>query len=680
MIENSSTTFPRMMAPLNLGFTELKNRVVMGSMHTGLEEEKNGFQRMATYYAERARGGVGLILTGGISPNLFGRLAPFSSQLTYFWQIKKHKLVTDAVHKEGGKIALQILHAGRYAYHPFSVAPSAIKSPITPFKPRALSAGGVERTIKDFVNCAQQAKKAGYDGVEVMGSEGYLINQFVSAKTNKRTDQWGGSYENRMRFPVEIVKRIRASLGADFIIIYRLSLMDLVENGSDWHEVVQLAKAIQNAGATIINTGIGWHEARIPTIATMVPRATFASVTGRLKKEISIPVITSNRINTPQKLEDVLAAGHADLVSMARPLLADPNFVSKASRGESSFINTCIGCNQACLDHIFKGKTATCLVNPRACHESELTISKASSAKKIAVVGAGPAGLSFATTAAERGHHVTLFDAATEIGGQFNMAKKIPGKEEFYETLRYFSNMLKKNGVILNLNKKVSASELVALKFDHVVIATGVKPRVPQILGIEHPKVVSYIDVLSGRVSVGKSVAIIGAGGIGFDVAEFLTEKDHSLSEDPNEFAAYWGMDFSVRARGGVTGVQRKIPVPLRQVTLLQRKEGKLGEGLGKTTGWIHRTMLKDKGVKMLSAVNYEKIDDQGLHIKIRDMSEVLNVDHIVICAGQESLRELEIPLNEANVAVSVIGGADLAQELDAKRAIDQGFRLAVKI
>lgn len=669
-----------MFTPLNLGFTELKNRVVMGSMHTGLEEEKNGFQRMADYYAERARGGVGLILTGGISPNLFGRLTPFSSQLTYFWQLKKHKIVTEAVHREGGKIALQILHAGRYAYHPLSVAPSAIKSPITPFKPRGLSSGGVERTIKDYVNCARQAKKAGYDGVEVMGSEGYLINQFISAKTNKRNDSWGGSYENRMRFPVEIVKRIRAEVGTNFIIIYRLSLMDLVDNGSDWTEVVQLAKAIQAAGATIINTGIGWHEARIPTIATMVPRAAFVSVTGRLKKEVSIPVITSNRINTPQKLEEVLEAGYADLVSMARPLLADPEFVAKSRAGLDSLINTCIGCNQACLDHIFRNKTATCLVNPRACHESELNLSKTNSVKKIAVIGAGPAGLSFATAAAQRGHQVTIFDSASEIGGQFNMAKKIPGKEEFYETLRYFGNMIKKHSVDLKLNRRVSAQQLVDMKFDHVVIATGVKPRIPQIPGIDHPKAVSYVDVLTGKVTVGKTVAVIGAGGIGFDVAEYLTEKDHSLSENPAEFAKYWGMDFTVQARGGVTGVERKIPTPPRQVFLLQRKDGKLGDGLGKTTGWIHRTMLKDKDVKMLSSVIYEKIDDQGLHIRIREKSEILKVDHVVICAGQESLRELEQPLIQAGIKVNVIGGADLAQELDAKRAIDQGFRLAVKI
>lgn len=680
MEKNVSHSFPNMMSPLNLGFTELKNRVVMGSMHTGLEETKNGFTRMAAYFAERARGGVGLILTGGISPNFFGRLAPYSSQLSFFWQIKKHKIVTDAVHKEGGKIALQILHAGRYAFHPLSVAPSAIKSPITPFKPRALSDRGVERTINDFVNCARKAKKAGYDGVEVMGSEGYLINQFISAKTNTRTDQWGGSYQNRMRFPVEIVKRIRADVGEDFIIIYRLSLLDLVENGSTWDEVTALAKAIEMAGATIINTGIGWHEARIPTIATMVPRAAFSSVTAQLKKTVAIPVITSNRINTPDTLEEILSAGHADLVSMARPLLADPEFVIKAERGNSHEINTCIACNQACLDHIFRGKTATCLVNPRACHESELNLSKADVIKTIAVVGAGPAGLSFAISSAQRGHHVTVFDDAAEIGGQFNLAKKIPGKEEFNETLRYFSHMLKKYNVQVKLNHRVYAQDLIEQKFDHVILATGVKPRVPQIKGIEHQKAVSYIDVLTGKVNVGASVAIIGAGGIGFDVAEFLTEKDHSLSENPNAFAKYWGMDLTVSVPGGITGVARQIPPPIRRVFLLQRKEGKLGEGLGKTTGWIHRTMLKDKGVTMLSGVSYEKIDDLGLHIKVRDKAQTLAVDHVVICAGQESQNELIEPLRHAKVKVEVIGGAEMAQELDAKRAIDQGFRLALKI
>ena len=675
-----SHQYSHMLSSLDLGFTQLKNRVVMGSMHTGLEETKNGFVKMAAYFSERARGGVGLILTGGISPNISGRVSPFALQLSFFWQVKKHKLVTDAVHSEGGKIALQILHAGRYAYHPLAAAPSAIKSPITPFKPRALSAGGVERTIKSFVNCAELAKKAGYDGVEVMGSEGYLINQFISAKTNKRTDKWGGSYENRMLFPVEIVKRIRQAVGTNFIIIYLLSLMDLVENGSEWAEVVQLAKAIQQAGATIINTGIGWHEARIPTIATMVPRAAFSSLTGRLKKEIRIPVITSNRINTPEKIEEILNAGHADLVSMARPFLADPEFVNKSKLGLAREINTCIACNQACLDHIFKNKTASCVVNPRACKETELKISPTLNPKKIAVVGAGPAGLAMATTAAQRGHTVTIFDNGLEIGGQFNLAKKIPGKEEFHETLRYYKEMLVKYRVDVKLGMKVSATDILASKFDHVVLATGVKPRRPTIPGIAHSKVVSYLDVLNGRVTVGKSVAIIGAGGIGFDVAEFLTEKDHSLSESPEGFAAYWGFDITVVARGGVTGINRKIPVPIREVYLLQRKDGKLGDSLGKTTGWIHRTMLKDKAVTMMNAVVYEKIDDAGLHIRVREKSQILPVDHVVICAGQESLRELEAPLLTANQSIHVIGGADVALELDAKRAIDQGYRLGLSI
>lgn len=673
--------YPHMLSPLNLGFTELKNRVVMGSMHTGLEESKNGFKKLAAYFAERARGGVGLILTGGISPNFAGRVSPFATQLSFFWQVGKHRLVTEAVHKEGGKIAMQILHAGRYAFHPLLVGPSNLKSPITPFKPRGLSKGGVERTIKDYVNCARLAKKAGYDGVEVMGSEGYLINQFISAKTNKRTDQWGGSYENRMRFPVEIVKRIRHEVGSDFIIIYRLSLLDLVENGSDWSEVIELAKAIQDAGATIINTGIGWHEARIPTIATMVPRAAFVSLTGKLKKEVTIPVITSNRINTPEKLEAVLSGGDADLVSMARPFLADPDFVKKSEAGLAHEINTCIACNQACLDHIFKNKLATCLVNPRACKETELNRAPTATIRKIAVVGAGPAGLAMATTAAQRGHEVTLFDSASEIGGQFNFAKKIPGKEEFHETLRYYASMLANYKVNVKLNHRVDARSLVELKFDHVVLATGVKPRVPDIPGMNHAKVVSYVDVLKGNIKVGASVAIIGAGGIGFDVAEFLTEKDHSLSKDPQAFADYWGFDLSVKARGGISGINRKIASPARTVYLLQRKEGKPGDGLGKTTGWIHRTMLKDKGVTMLSSVTYEKIDDDGLHIRIRDKAQVLNVDHIVICAGQESLRELDGELKQAGqINVSVIGGADVAAELDAKRAIEQGYRLGLQI
>jgi 2,4-dienoyl-CoA reductase (NADPH2) len=670
----------KLFEPLDLGFTQLKNRVIMGSMHTGLEEHKGGFEKMAAFYAERARGGVSLIVTGGFAPNLFGRLAPFSSQLSYFWQVKKHKQITEAVHREGGKIALQILHAGRYAYHPLAVAPSSIKSPISLFKPWALAGWAVEVTINDFVNCARLAKKAGYDGVEIMGSEGYLINEFISASTNKRRDKWGGSFENRIRFPVEIVRRVRKALGRDFIIIYRLSMIDLVEGGSDWSEVVQLAQAVEAAGATIINTGIGWHEARVPTIATMVPRATFTKVTAQLKKDVRIPLVTSNRINTPEKAEEILIRGDADLISMARPFLADPEFMNKASSGRSQEINTCIACNQACLDHIFQQKIASCLVNPRACHETEFRSVPALVAKKIAVVGAGPAGLSFAVKAAERGHQVTVFDSAAEIGGQFNLAKKIPGKEEFYETLRYFATMLKKHSVKVNLSQRVSVEDLLAGKFDEIILATGVIPRTPKINGINHGKVVSYFDVLSGKVEVGQSVALIGAGGIGFDVAEFLSEKDHALSEDPASFAAYWGVDLSVRARGGVMGISRRIQPPLRQIYLLQRKEGKVGQGLGKTTGWIHRAMLKDRNVTMLSRVVYEKIDDLGLHISVDGQPRTLSVDHVVICAGQESLRELEPMLRAAGVAVHVIGGAFKAEELDAKRAIDQGVRLATEI
>ena len=678
MKESGNTTYPHLLAPLDLGFTQLKNRVVMGSMHTGLEESKNGFVKLSAFYAERARGGVSMILTGGIAPNLRGRLTPFAAQLSFFWQVGKHRIVTDAVHREGGKIVLQILHAGRYAYHPLAVAPSAIKSPISKFKPHALTNCGIKKTINDFVSCAALAKKAGYDGVEIMGSEGYLINQFVSGKTNKRTDKWGGSYENRMRFPVEIVRRTRAKVGPNFIIIYRLSMLDLVEGGSDWTEVVQLAKAIQAAGATIINTGIGWHEARIPTIATMVPRGAFTSVTAQLKKEVTIPVITSNRINTPEKAESVLAEGCADLVSMARPFLADPEFVMKAANNHSDEINSCIGCNQACLDHIFRGQTASCLVNPRACRETDYPLHLAASPKTIAVVGAGPAGLSFATSAAERGHQVTLFDSAPEIGGQFNLAKHIPGKEEFYETLRYFATMMVKHGVDVRLNQRVTAQNL-AGKFDHVVLATGVTPRKPNIPGINHPKVVSYLDILTGKVEAGKSVAIIGAGGIGFDVAAYLTE-DRSLSENPTAFAAYWGVDLSVQARGGVTGITRIITPPTRTIYMLQRKQGKMGDSLGKTTGWIHRTMLKDQKVAMLTGATYDKIDDAGLHITINGEQKTLTVDHIIICAGQEPLRELQQSLTDAGVLPYIIGGADVADELDAKRAIDQGFRLATTL
>ncbi len=672
--------YPNTFRELDLGYTKLKNRILMGSMHTGLEESKGGFQALAQFYAERAEAGVALILTGGISPNLCGRLAPFSSQLSFSWQAKKHRLITDAVHQSGGKIALQILHAGRYAFHPLAVAPSRIKSPISPFAPWALPGWAVEKTIRDYVRCAQLAKLAGYDGIEIMGSEGYLINQFISSKTNHRKDKWGGSFESRTRFPTEIVKRTRAALGKEFIIIYRLSMLDLVEPGCEHREVVSLAKAIESAGATIINTGIGWHESRIPTIATMVPRAIFRSVTASIKKEVSIPLITSNRINTPEKIEEILASGDADMISMARPFLADPEFVLKAKQSRADEINTCIACNQACLDHIFKQKIASCLVNPRACKEKEFPFSLATTKKRIAVVGAGPAGLSFATHAASRGHHVDLFEAAAEIGGQFNYAKKIPGKEEFYETIRYFQKMIAKNAVALHLNKRVGSEELLAAKFDHVILATGVKPRTPSIPGINHAKVVSYIDVLTGKKQLGKRVAIIGAGGIGFDVAEYLVENDHALSENPKAFAEFWGFDLKGMAAGGLQGVERKLGTPAREIFLLQRKAGKLGERLGKTTGWIHRAMLKDRKVEMLSGVQYEKIDDDGLHIVLEAKQRCLAVDHVVICAGQEPLRELEQSLQGAGMSTYIIGGADVAEELDAKRAIDQGFRLAAKI
>ena len=676
----SASQFPRLMAPLDLGFTTLRNRVVMGSMHTGLEEERNGYQKIAAYYAERARGGVGLIVTGGIAPNFAGRVSPFGAQLSSWFTMRRHHMVTSAVHAEGGKIALQILHAGRYAYHPFAVGPSRIKSPISPFKPWALSGRGVERTIRDFVKCAALAKQAGYDGVEIMGSEGYLLNEFISSKTNRRTDQWGGSYENRMRFPVEIVRRTREKVGREFIIIYRLSMIDLVDNGNSWEETVQLGKKIEAAGATIINTGIGWHEARIPTIATMVPRAAFTFVTGKMKSELKVPLITSNRINTPEVAESVLVRGDSDLVSMARPFLADPEFVNKASSGRADEINTCIGCNQACLDLIFKNKTASCLVNPRACHETELNYRSAAVRKKIAVVGAGPAGLSFATIAAKRGHEVTLFESADEIGGQFNLAKKIPGKEEFFETLRYYKKQIELTGVRLKLSHRVNAEELIQGGFDQVVLSTGVVPRTPPIPGIKGPKVASYLDVIQGRVQIGKRVAIIGAGGIGFDVAEFLLHSEKSLSLDPEGFRKYWGIDSKLSARGGITGIAREIHPPLRQIFLLQRKTGKLGMGLGKTTGWIHRSDLKDAQVTMLGGVTYIKIDEQGLHILEGEKPRVLEVDHVVICAGQESLRELAAPLEAAKIPFDLIGGADVSLELDARRAIDQGARLAARV
>ncbi|MFN7119157.1 MAG: FAD-dependent oxidoreductase [Saprospiraceae bacterium] len=671
-----SNPYPHLLQPLDLGFTTLKNRVLMGSMHTGLEETKGGFEKMAAYFAERARGGVGLMVTGGIPPNRQGWLTPFGSKLSTRGEARQHQIVTKAVHDAGGKICLQILHAGRYGYHPLAVAPSSIKSPISPFKPWALTKSGIERTIRAFVRCAALAQEAGYDGVEVMGSEGYLINEFIVSKTNKRNDQWGGSFENRIRFPVEIVKRIREKVGTNFIIIYRLSMLDLVEDGSSWEEVEKLALEIEKAGATIINTGIGWHEARVPTIATMVPRAGFAWVTKRLMGKVNIPLITTNRINNPETAEQILADGCADMVSMARPFLADPHFVKKTMDNRADEINTCIACNQACLDHIFVRKTASCLVNPRACRETELNLMPISKKKKIAVVGAGPAGLAFATTAAERGHEVHLFEADDQIGGQFNMAKRIPGKEEFYETLRYYAKMIEKWGVHLHLNTKADA--VLLQNFDEVALATGVSPRQIKIEGIDHPKVLSYIDVLKYEKPVGKSVALIGAGGIGFDVAEFLTQEGESPSLNVEEFMQEWGVDMSYQQRGALT--KPKPEASPRQVFLLQRSKDKPGYRLGKTTGWIHRTSLKMKQVQMFSEVEYHKIDDEGFHVTIKGEPQILKVDNVIVCAGQEPLRELYEPLQALNIPVHLIGGAYAAAELDAKRAIRQAYEIAAFI
>ncbi|MFM5554692.1 FAD-dependent oxidoreductase [Aeromonas veronii] len=672
--------YPHLLTPLDLGFTQLRNRVLMGSMHTGLEEEKGGFDKLAAFYAERARGGVGLIVTGGIAPNLRGRLVPHGSQLSFPWQVSKHKKVTSAVHQEGGKIALQILHAGRYAYHPFSLAPSALKAPISPFKPRAMSERQIRGTIRDFAATAALAKAAGYDGVEVMGSEGYLINQFICERTNKRTDGWGGSSENRMRFPVEIVRAIRERVGSDFIIIFRLSMLDLVEQGSTLEEVIALGKALEAVGVTLINTGIGWHEARIPTIATSVPRGAFSWVTAELKKHLKVPLITTNRINTPEVAERILAGGEADMVSMARPFLADPEFVIKAAENRADEINTCIACNQACLDHVFKQKRASCLVNPRACFETELTFGRVPQPKKLAVVGAGPAGLAFACYAAERGHQVSLFDQASEIGGQFNFAKQIPGKEEFHETLRYFAKRLEKCGVELYLGQRQSAESLLGGGFDEVILATGIRPRTPNIPGIEHPKVMSYLDVLRDHKPVGQKVAVIGAGGIGFDVAEYLVEKKVEMDADGHRdhWLKEWGIDKQLGERGGLTAPE--IDSPERQIWLLQRKESKVGDGLGKTTGWIHRTVLKNRKVQMLSGVQYLGIDDEGLHIQVGESKQCLPVDQVIVCAGQEPLKELQAGLQAAGKPVHIIGGADVAAELDAKRAIRQGAELAAII
>ncbi|NRP35503.1 2,4-dienoyl-CoA reductase [NADPH] [Marinobacterium sp. xm-d-579] len=673
----TTTAYPNLLQPLDLGFTTLKNRVLMGSMHLGLEEAPNGFERMAEFYAERARGGVALIVTGGIGPNKEGAVHGHAAQMASSEDVKNHRIVTDRVHQEGGKICMQILHTGRYAYNPQPIAPSAIQAPINPFPPKELSEDDIEQQIRDFVNCASLAKEAGYDGVEIMGSEGYLINQFIAARTNQRDDGWGGEYDQRIRFALETVRRVREAVGTDFIIIYRLSMLDLVEGGSSYEEIVQLGLAIEQAGATIINTGIGWHEARIPTIATKVPRAAFTWVTAKVRKALNVPVITSNRINMPDVAEEVLARGDADMVSMARPFLADPEFVKKATENRADEINTCIGCNQACLDHVFVGKLTSCLVNPRACHETELVITPATDIKNIAVVGAGPAGLAFSTTAAQRGHNVTLFDAASEIGGQFNIAKRIPGKEEFYETLRYFGKQIELTGVNLQLNTKVTAETLQVGGFDQVVLATGISPRTPDIEGVNHQKVLSYLDVMKGA-EVGQKVAVIGAGGIGFDISEVLVHQGESTSQNISAFMQEWGVDMSMNARGGVENMKPVFEPAAREVFLLQRKKSKVGSGLGKTTGWIHRTDLAKKGVKMLNKCEYQKIDDQGLHLLVDGEPQLLEVDNVIICAGQEPKRDLADQIKD--VPVHLIGGADVAAELDAKRAIHQGTQLAATI
>ncbi|CAM3302753.1 2,4-dienoyl-CoA reductase, NADH and FMN-linked [Xenorhabdus nematophila ATCC 19061] len=672
------SNYPHLLAPLDLGFTTLKNRVLMGSMHTGLEEHPDGARRLAQFYAERAAGGVALIVTGGIAPNPQGVVAAGASVLNSEDSLPHHKFITDAVHQAGGKIALQILHTGRYSYQKNLVAPSAIQAPINPFMPREMSDEDIRQTINDFARCAQLAQQAGYDGVEIMGSEGYLINQFLVAHTNHRQDKWGGSFENRMRFALEIVNAVRTMTGEHFIIIYRLSMLDLVEDGSDWQEIEQLALEIEKAGASIINTGIGWHEARIPTIATMVPRAGFSWVTQKLMGKVSIPLITTNRINDPQVAEQILSEGCADMVSMARPFLADAEFVLKAEQNRADEINTCIGCNQACLDRIFVGKLTSCLVNPRACHETELIAEPATAPKTIAVIGAGPAGLSFAITAASRGHHVTLFERDGQIGGQFNIAKQIPGKEEFHETLRYFDRQLALNGVEVRLNHTATAEQLSS--FDEIILATGITPRTPDIDGINHEKVLTYLDVLKHKRQIGKRVAIIGAGGIGFDTAEYLSQSGQSTSLSSHAFSHEWGIDQTIKHRGGLCPEGTQVERSPRKIYLLQRKDSKVGDGLGKTTGWVHRASLSMRGVTMLNSVQYVKIDDQGLHIRRGDEQQCLEVDHVIICAGQEPLKALYQPLQAMGKNVHIIGGADVAAELDARRAIDQGTRLALKV
>ncbi len=670
------TDYPNLLKPLDLGFTTIKNRVLMGSMHTGLEDKAKDFPRLATYFEERAKGGVGLMVTGGFAPNIAGWLTPFGGTMMFPWQVKRHRMVTEAAHRHDSKICMQILHSGRYGYHPLCVSASDIKSPITPFKPRALSTKGVYKQIDAYVRSARLAQKAGYDGVEVMGSEGYFINQFLVQRTNKRSDEFGGDYANRMKLPVEIVRRIRQACGDKFIIIYRLSMLDLVPRGSSWDEVLQLGKAIEAAGANLINTGIGWHEARMPTILTPVPRAAYTEVTARFRKHVNIPVVAVNRINTPAIAEQVIADGEADMVSMARPLLADPDFVQKAMAGQPERINTCIACNQACLDHTFTKKTASCLVNPQACHETILKIEPPSQVKNVAVIGAGPAGLAAATTAAERGHKVTLYEKSPEIGGQFNLAKRIPGKEEFHETIRYYQVKLDETGVDLKLNTRADISRL--NDYDEIVLSSGVTPRVLTLPGIDHPKVVDYMDCINGKREIGEKVAIIGAGGIGFDAAEYLLHAGHSVSLDPDDYFRYWGVDLD--QRGGVENVKPDPGPPRRKIWMLQRKTTKPGKSLGKTSGWVHRATLKMGGVKILTGVSYRKIDDQGLHITVDEKDQILDVDHVVICAGQISVTDMLESLQSTGKPVHVIGGAKLAAEIDAKRAIKEGTEVAAAL